>query len=435
MVVPGSLEFDIATASYTATDGHLRPAGELVARFSAGGSTFSQTATAPLDCPLSEAGGVVETNNGAHRITVPVPGGPLVVAAGGSAELTATFPVANAVTWLDLASPNFTGGVMDILGTPTGSETPARLPICDLLLSDRCEPGAAPNRSFPAWPIPDSSTTTCTDGTGVTSCPTSGGTGYGQDGNYSINPAKLTVDGEVVHDEVTGLTWQRHAPAQSYDWWAAREYCASLDLGGQKDWSLPSRIELASLLDAGRSNPSIDLVAFAGEPAEFFWSNSPALFSSLAFGIRFDQGFVYDHDPKVSGRVRCVRLGRQGPSPRMVIEADTAKDSVTGLTWQRGWQTAAPWLEAIATCEKLTLAGADDWRLPTIKELLSIVEDRAISPSTDVGAFPGNPAEWMWTNTPGLTPPNYAWTVSFTDGFSTPAAVTQLYIFRCVRGP
>jgi len=43
------------------------------------------------------------------------------------------------------------------------------------------------------------------------------------------------------------------------------------------------------------------------------------------------------------------------------------------------------------------------------------------------------PAEWLWAGSPGLAPPDYGWTVSFTDGFCTPAAVEQLYLFRCVR--
>lgn len=54
-----------------------------------------------------------------------------------------------------------------------------------------------------------------------------------------------------------------------------------------------------------------------------------------------------------------------------------------------------------------------DWRLPTLKELLTIVEDRALNPSTDIAAFPDTGAQWFWAGTPGLAPPDYGWTVSF----------------------
>jgi hypothetical protein len=435
MALPGTMTFDVATAAYTTPSGTPRAAGEMIATFSSANYTNSVTATVPLDCPLSEAGGHVETGGGTHRVTVPLPGAPLVLAAGQTQDLQLTFPMAGAVTWIDLDTQGFATDVLDVTAMPNSSETPARLPICDVLLSDRCEPKAVPNRSVPAWPMPDSATTTCTDGTGVTACPAPGAAGYGQDGNFANSPSQLVVSGDLVQDVVTGLVWQRVSPAQSYDWWAAREYCSALDLGGRQDWSLPSRIELASLLNVGRFDPSIDIVAFNGEPSDFFWTNSPALFSSLAFGIRFDQGFVYDHDPNVTGRVRCVAGGKQGPASRLVAAKDTVQDTATGLEWQRATQPAAAWLDALAACVALDLDGHKDWRLPTAKELLSIVEDRALSPSTDIAAFPNTPAEWFWSGSPGLAPPNYGWTVSFTDGFSTPAAVTQLYVYRCVRGP
>jgi hypothetical protein len=434
MKVPGFLEYDVATAAHT-LNGKTRSPGELVARFTAGSFSSSYTATVALDCPLSAAGGVVDTGTGAHRIVVPVPGGPLTVVDGAARrDLEAKFPLAGAVTWLDLATTGNQPGVIDLQAVPTGSEVPARLPICDLLLSDRCEAGATPPRVLATWPMPDSSTTTCTDGSNFTSCPDAGMPGFGQDGNTAVNAPYFVTTADTVLDQVTGLTWQRNLAAQSFDWWSARDYCADLVYAGRDDWSLPSRIELASLLDVGRFGPSIDLATFPSSPADFFWSASPASFSSLAFGIRFDQGFVYDHDPKVSGRARCVAGAKPAVATHLtVVDAATAHDTQTGLTWQRATNPAATWLDALGSCDALTLGGSADWRLPTVKELLSIVEDTAINPSIDVGAFPGTPAEWYWASTPSLAPPTYAWTVSFTDGFDTPAAVTQRYLFRCVH--
>lgn len=426
--LPGTLTFDVALTSFGA-----RPAGQLVASFSSSVANASFTASTPLDCPLSAAGGVVETGT-TYRVVVPVPGGPLHATAGGAAAvLEARFPLADAFVWHDVDAADFIPGVVDITANPGTSETPALMPACSLLMSDRCEADVIPLRHRPAWPMPDSSTTTCTDGQALTACPAPGALAWGQDGNSAVNAPHFVVDGDVVHDEVTGLTWQRAVPAASFDWWEAQAYCAGLSLGGRDDWSLPSRIELVSLLDVGRFGPSIDLLTFPGASTDFFWSASPALFSSLAFGVRFDEGFVYDHDPRVSGRVRCVAGGHQGPEARYTVAGDMVEDTGTGLRWQRGVNAAKDWTSALQDCVDLRLGGFDDWRLPTVKELLTLVDESALDPSLDVAAFPDTPSEWLWASSPGLAPPSYAWAVSFTDGFSTPAAATQHYVSRCVR--
>ena len=48
-------------------------------------------------------------------------------------------------------------------------------------------------------------------------------------------------------------------------------------------------------------------------------------------------------------------------------------DSSSGLMWQNGDDCYHEWGEAIAYCDSLSLAGYDDWRLPTISELRSII--------------------------------------------------------------
>ena len=81
----------------------------------------------------------------------------------------------------------------------------------------------------------------------------------------------------------------------------------------------------------------------------------------------------------------------------------TVTDNVTGLMWQKSPDTdgdgdidAADKLtydEALAGAETLTLAGYSDWRLPTIKELYSLIDFSGVDPS----GFEG-------TDTSGLIP-------------------------------
>ena len=53
----------------------------------------------------------------------------------------------------------------------------------------------------------------------------------------------------------------------------------------------------------------------------------------------------------------------------------TVSDEVTGLMWQQVPQAAFySWTEAQSYAENLVLAGHDDWRLPAIKELLSLAD-------------------------------------------------------------
>ena len=87
-----------------------------------------------------------------------------------------------------------------------------------------------------------------------------------------------------------------------------------------------------------------------------------------------------------------VRVTRaDAPCGRYVIQAGTAYDTKTKLTWQQAVPTERYDLgEAQNYCSTLTLAGGG-WRLPTIKELFTIVDFRAPGASLDRTAFPNAP--------------------------------------------
>ncbi|MFP4446127.1 MAG: DUF1566 domain-containing protein [Desulfosudaceae bacterium] len=124
---------------------------------------------------------------------------------------------------------------------------------------------------------------------------------------------------------------------------------------------------------------------------------------------------------------------------------DTVTDHDTGLMWakytadtdddgdvdsndQVNWQDALDW------CENLSLAGYDDWRLPTKKELRSIVDYDTSEPAIDTTYFP-NTMSWIyWTSTTDAYNRDNAWLVYFSVGYDGNNLKSNTYYVRAVRG-
>ena len=63
----------------------------------------------------------------------------------------------------------------------------------------------------------------------------------------------------------------------------------------------------------------------------------------------------------------------------------TVTDTITGLMWQRNPGAKMSFLNALAGAKTLTLGGYTDWRLPTIKELYSLIEFTGVDPEVPNG--------------------------------------------------
>jgi hypothetical protein len=67
-------------------------------------------------------------------------------------------------------------------------------------------------------------------------------------------------------------------------------------------------------------------------------------------------------------------------------------DMGTGLSWQRQLDPELrSHAEALSYCSSLTAAGGS-WRLPSVKELLTIVDETRVNPASDPEVFPGVPS-------------------------------------------
>ncbi|MBI5511365.1 MAG: DUF1566 domain-containing protein [Deltaproteobacteria bacterium] len=127
----------------------------------------------------------------------------------------------------------------------------------------------------------------------------------------------------VVADARTKLMWQGCAygltgstcttgAAGTHTWQAALGYCEGLGWGGFTNWRLPSRAELASILDLARYNPAIDPTAFPATPTGSHWSSTSAAgFLPNAWSVAFADGWIDDQNfaKTTANNVRCVRPG------------------------------------------------------------------------------------------------------------------------------
>ncbi len=110
--------------------------------------------------------------------------------------------------------------------------------------------------------------------------------------------------------------------------------------------------------------------------------------------------------------------GYAGFSFTKVVDVETCiQDNVTGLTWSPS-QAAMSFADASAL--NPTICGLTGWRIPTIKELVSIVSYHRTSPAIDNDATRGFFADTQnavyWTSTPNAADNTKVWGVNFVKG-------------------
>jgi formylglycine-generating enzyme required for sulfatase activity len=121
------------------------------------------------------------------------------------------------------------------------------------------------------------------------------------------------------------------------------------------------------------------------------------------------------------------------PAGRYTMTGGTVLDTKTKLTWQQTVPAAKyTWAAAKTYCQTLSLMGTG-WRLPTRKELQTIVDYSQASPSIDPTAFPATPAEAFWSSSPVAGSPTVAWSIYFIIGLTYSFVMTDPNEVRCVR--
>ncbi|MFI3157168.1 MAG: DUF1566 domain-containing protein [Methylococcaceae bacterium] len=143
-------------------------------------------------------------------------------------------------------------------------------------------------------------------------------------------------------------------------------------------------------------------------------------------------------------------IGADAPDSRYTTNANgVVIDKKTGLTWMRCalgqiWNNATctgsgqsyHWQDALQAAENTVFAGFDDWRLPTQKELQSIIENRCNEPAINLTAFPNATSDRFWSSSFYTGYTGYAWIADFDNGYGYSGNYGESgnYAVRLVRG-
>lgn len=255
------------------------------------------------------------------------------------------------------------------------------------------------------------------------------------------NEASYTDNGDgTVLDDLTGVVWEKEPTDQSGTWDDALAHCDALELGGHDDWRLPTRIEITSVLDYGK--PGWATAAFPGAPGGFHRSASDWILTidqtgagagtDFAWSFNMSDGIVSNAYSKASdARYRCVRSETQGEGPSepavpppehyTPVATGEVQDNYTGLVWEAGDSEEVDHAGALAYCATLTLGGRT-WRLPSIRELATLVDEAKVAPAIDESVFPdtkygSRSNNWYWASDPDAQS-DAAWALNFDDGFT-----------------
>jgi hypothetical protein len=268
-------------------------------------------------------------------------------------------------------------------------------------------------------------------------------------------------DEPVTIDLITGLHWQSCSAGQTgagcagtptqLHWDAALAYCDQLSWGGHDDWYLPDPYELVSILEDDLEPGAVvalNPTAFPNQAGSTYHWSTASMGPDQAMMI---SSYTASLDPITSQQhvmtdifARCVRRGfstatspaharyAQGPGPSFT-------DHATGLVWPSCLARIPDATEcsdlmdkvtverALERCAQLTWDGSSSWRVPSFKEMYSLL------------VYPRDVATTMVMPDPRVVDPAGPFLIT-NDGhlISTDGRRVDLestYPYLCVRGP
>lgn len=118
------------------------------------------------------------------------------------------------------------------------------------------------------------------------------------------------------------------------------------------------------------------------------------------------------------------------------LDNNTVVNNGDGLVWQDNndaINVKKNWEDANIYCENLTLDGENDWRLPSIKELQTIVAIKQNDPAI-LTSFKYVVSSYYWSSSENVSDSYSAWGVFFDSGMTASNYKSNENHARCVRG-
>jgi hypothetical protein len=265
----------------------------------------------------------------------------------------------------------------------------------------------------------------------------------GEDRDYERNPMSFSIseDGKIVIDNNTGMMWERHL---NWQWekttppkgnWRPQDvfsykdgeprrrpyhegvqYCKQLRLGGFDDWRMPNMKEGHTIAHYAAARPTIHMRYFKdvdpGIPGYGdrgkggMWAGPIAPdHNNSGWHLGFIDGHFMGYPRGGYKTTRCVRADNLGGYflPDYTVNGDgTVTENVARLMWVQDARSGLlDWEESLQYCEDLQFAGYSDWKLPSNKEMTSIVDLTRQKPALDAEVFPDTDYKaFYWSRTP-----------------------------------
>ena len=281
------------------------------------------------------------------------------------------------------------------------------------------------------------------------------------------NNDRFLLENETVIDRQTGLMWTKNASLFDLpqSWAEALNTIKELnksDHYGYHDWKIPNRKELFSLMSYETINPSLPI----GHPfihvfSGYYWTSSTcARLPNQAWyihlgGARVFKGMKYGsymvwpvrtvencNNSKLfqTGQktcfnengvvIDCIGTGQDGEiqsgfkfkKNRFTENKQIIYDHATDLTWLRNvnvHQDLVDWNSAFNLVSKMNIEmeyGHNDWRVPNIIELESLVDMDRHSPALPTDHLFDDVQDYYWSSTTSAYNMDYAWVLYMVDG-------------------
>ncbi len=287
--------------------------------------------------------------------------------------------------------------------------------------------------------------------------------GTGQDAAFKLGvpwpaPRFSVLSHDLVRDELTNLEWSRKANFFDFPltWQETLDEIKKLNregFDGYSDWRLPNRREMRSIISHGQRKPALaEGHPFTDVFLGWYWTSTTSALAPgyawyvhlegarmfyggkeqryLAWPVRGNsrhiprtgQSECYDSRGEVitcsgTGQDADINAGHPWPVPRFNRQGLEVTDHLTGLIWHDPEVFAGQavnWQQALDMVQQLK--GGNEWRLPNINELESLVDASAHSPALPSGHPFTGLEDGYWSSTTSFFEPDWGYVLYLRKG-------------------